>query len=125
MNRMNQYGCLMALILSTTAMAADPIPEYTIAITAPLDQGTITTGADSLQVSVAVEPGLAAEDSIVVKVDGVDSAPQHSTDITLPRLDRGAHTIQAVIVQPNGKGAETGVITVFQQRASVLLNQKK
>ncbi len=105
---------------------AKPIPQYTIQITSPKPNETFQNSAQSITITVAVSPALEPEDTVVALVDGnVVGDPIHATDIALPWLPRGSHTLQVKIIQPKGRGAVTDVITIFQQRISKLLSPQR
>ncbi len=98
------------------ATAPKAAPTYTIQISSPADQDTLTTTADTLNVTVAVIPDLDANDTVTLYVDGSASGdPAHGTSLSAPPLARGTHTLQAKINQSNGAGAESPTITVYQQ----------
>lgn len=106
----------------TTAPTPKPIPQYSIKLISPKPDETFQNEAQSITITVAVTPELEPEDKVVAYVDGsVVGEPIHSTSIALPWLERGSHTLQAKIIQPKGRGAETDTITIFQQRKSKLL----
>lgn len=119
------YTIAMAADVQTTTetiAAPKPIPQYSIKITSPKPDETFQNEAQSITVTVAVTPELEPEDKVVAYVDGSTvGEPIHSTSIALPWLERGSHTLQAKIIQPKGRGAETETITIFQQRTSKLL----
>jgi hypothetical protein len=99
-----------------------PIPQYSITITSPKPDETFQNEAESLTVTVKIIPTLEPEDKVIVYVDGSPvGVPIHATNIALPWLERGSHTLQAKIIQPKGRGATTDTITIFQQRVSKLL----
>lgn len=98
-----------------------PIVHYTIQITDPTSEQTFQSVTDSIPVTVIVSPDLKPDDQIILIVDGVAGEPTNTTSINLPRLNRGSHTIQAKIIQKNGPGAESQIITIYQQRASAIL----
>ena len=119
------FSDLSASHVTTPAQDLKKIPEYTIVISNPADQQTITTAADTVDVSVTVTPDLAEKDTVTIHVDGTQALePIHATTLTIPRLDPGTHTLQAKVIQPDGKGAESATITVFQQRISGILLPK-
>jgi hypothetical protein len=99
-----------------------PIPQYTISIVSPQPDETFQSSTQEFTVKVDIKPDLEKEDTVVILVDGSQSGePISSTSITIPPLERGSHTIQAKIIQPKGKGAESNIVTMFQQRHSKLL----
>lgn len=130
MSKFLQYTALVTLAFSSGTLLAEdesieqpkPIPNYTIKITSPEPEETFQNSAQNITVAVEVTPALEKEDSVVVLVDGEQSGdPQQDTAITLPWLERGSHTLQAKVIQPNGPGATSDIITFYQQRTSVLL----
>ena len=96
-------------------------PQYTIEIASPLNGETFQNSTDTITVSVTITPALEEEDNVAIVVDGAQSAPAHSTSVSIPRLERGSHTLQAKVIQPKGSGASSALITVYQQRTSKLL----
>jgi hypothetical protein len=73
-------------------------------------------------VSLSIQPDLDKEDSVVILVDGNQVGdPVNVASITVPRLERGSHTLQAKIIQPKGNGASSDTITIYQQRSSAKL----
>ena len=117
-------GCSLTTMAVANADATTPTtvetpkvpPNYTIAISTPADQDTLTTTADSLNVSVTITPDLEATDTVTLYVDGSASGdPTHGTSLSAPALSRGSHTLRAKITQTNGAGAESQSITVYQQ----------
>ena len=95
-------------------------PNYTISITNPTSEQTFQNDVQDFSVSVDIKPELEKEDSVIVLVDGKEVGdPAHAPSVSVPRLDRGSHTLQAKIIQPKGKGATSETITIYQQRASV------
>ena len=108
-----------------TVVKPKPIPQYTISLTSPVAEQTFQSGDETIAVSVAVNPPLEPDDKVVILVDGqVVGDPSSSTSLILPWLERGEHTLQAKIIQPKGNGAETPVITIYQQRTSTLLPRR-
>jgi hypothetical protein len=107
---------------SSTITIPVPIPQYSIKIVSPKPDETFQNEAQSITVTVEITPKLETEDRVVVYVDDSPAgAPVHSTDVLLPWLERGSHTLQAKLIQTNGPGASTDTITIFQQRVSKLL----
>ncbi len=99
-----------------------PIPNYKIEIVSPKPEETFQSSTQSITMTVTVTPKLESEDKVIALVDGnLVGESIHSTTIDLPWLARGSHTLQAKIIQPKGRGAETETITIFQQRKSKLL----
>ncbi len=117
------FSCLFSPLISADRQSSPPV--YTINITDPTDQETFQNDAQSITVTVSVTPDLAPNDNVVILVDGSESGdPQHATSIALPYLERGPHTLQAKVIQPDGQGATSSAITIYQQRTSKLLHAK-
>ncbi len=107
---------------STAAKKPEPIPHYTIEITSPTNEQTFQSNTISIPVSVMVTPELKKGDQVVLFIDGMQfSEPGDSTTFNTHRLDRGQHTLQAKVIQKNGPGAESPLVTIFQHRSSALL----
>lgn len=103
--------------------AENPAASYSIEITNPTSEETFQNDTQSITVAVSITPALAPEDKVAVYVDGTATAePIHATNIEIPYLERGPHTIQAKIIQKAGNGAESSTITIYQQRSSALLS---
>jgi len=99
-----------------------PIPNYTIEITSPAPEQTFQNEADPTTVTLSIKPELEQDDTVEVLLDGsAVGEPSHSSSVTLPRLERGSHTLQAKIIQPKGKGAISDTITIYQQHPSKLM----
>lgn len=75
----------------------------TLAITAPADGQVVNSPAGSLDVSVSVNPPLQAGHSLRLLLDGAPAGiPQQGT-LVLEGLSRGAHTLQADVVDADGQ----------------------
>jgi hypothetical protein len=98
-----------------------PVPAQTptvykgCAITAPSNQADYAN-VDSLTVAVQTQPALHAGDQIYVLLDGqaLNSGAPTGAQFTLSPVDRGEHTLQAVVKGSDG--------TVVCQTASVTYN---
>ena len=77
---------------------------------------------DTVHVGVALEPGLRPGDQLAVSVDGQPlSGAAGSADFNAPGLDRGSHTVTAVVKDQSGRPVCTAPpITFYIQRPSVL-----
>jgi hypothetical protein len=112
-------------VLCNSLLAAEKAktpPQYTIQITDPTSEQTFQNSTQELPVTVSVTPSLEEGDQIQIYADGNPAGqPSSSTTITIPWLPRGSHTLQARVIQPAGKGAESETITIYQQRTTPLL----
>jgi hypothetical protein len=121
------YGSLLIslLVLCNPAQAEEvpeankvPPPQYSIQITDPMANQTLQNTTPDLPVTVSVTPVLVEGDMVQIYLDGQPVGnPSSSTTITIPKVLRGSHTIQAKVIQPKGKGAASDVITIDQQSA--------
>jgi hypothetical protein len=123
------FGTLLIslLILNNSLSARDstgstkiPPPQYSIQISNPMDNQTFENAREELPVTVTTTPALENGDMIQIYLDGQPVGdPRSSTTITIPRLERGTHTLQAVVIQSRGMGATSNLITIHQKRNSL------
>ncbi|MDA8383130.1 MAG: DUF4124 domain-containing protein [Betaproteobacteria bacterium] len=103
------------VVQTTPARGADA--RYADALVVePLDQATIHSNAGEVAVQVALQPGLnvSAGDRLAVLLDGRMLPQRYSvTSFTLSGVERGAHTLQAVVVSPDGATLISTAITTF------------
>ena len=79
-----------------------PKATYTqLAITHPKNNATIRDNAGNISVKLSINPRLAEEDTVVLKVDGKEVSRGRSNSHTISQLDRGSHSVQAVIISAN------------------------
>lgn len=102
------------------------VPDYQIRIVAPANDESIWVNNGDVTVSVIVEPTLDAErgDKVMLRLDGeAVSEPRNSTTFQLSNLSRGTHTLNAMVVDPNGATlTSTGAVTFHLHRASIQNN---
>ena len=76
--------------------------SYTqLAITLPKNNATIRDNAGNISVKLSISPELAEEDTVVLKVDGKEVSRGRSNSHSISQLDRGSHSVQAVIIGTN------------------------
>ncbi len=91
-------------------------------ITAPGDGETIRDNAGNVNVDLRLKPRLRAGHKIDLLLDGQSIGGGKATAITLTELDRGAHSLQAVIKNAAGQVvARSKSITFTLQRRSAIL----
>lgn len=95
---------------SAEAEAAPPPPatdkiQYTsLEITSPTADSSIRDDGGNVEVNISITPALAAEDKVVVFLDGSQIGPGgKSGKITLSNVARGTHSLRASIVDAQGK----------------------
>jgi hypothetical protein len=89
-------------------------------ITSPGNDEGIRNNAGSVNVDLTLEPALRSGDKIDLLLDGQSVGGGSSTAITLTDMDRGAHTIQAVVKNSAGQVvARSNSVTFTLQRTSI------
>ena len=93
-----------------------PVKYESVAITRPTDEQTIRENIANVSVAIRLQPGLQAGHGHKLQLlfdgQGVEE-PGRKTSFTLPAVDRGAHTLQAVISESNGRVVTRSAITTF------------
>ncbi|WP_444928926.1 DUF4124 domain-containing protein [Microbulbifer sp. SSSA002] len=97
---------------------AEALGPVSIQIVSPIHEATIPPGQTLIVLQVQVTPALPEGASFYAVVDGQrwqGSSSGNSLDISA--LERGAHTLQAVLVGPRGQVlAQSAVVTVYVKR---------
>jgi hypothetical protein len=92
-------------------------PTYSsLKITEPPDDGTLRDNTGSVSVSVEILPFLQVEQGhrLVVTLDGqAATAPGVSTVFQLHNVDRGTHSLQAVVLDQAGRTVESSPSVSF------------
>lgn len=73
-----------------------------LAISSPREQETVWFNADGMNVSVQLQPGLAAGDEVVIRLDGTIVARGNGTAFSVKNVYRGPHTVSAAILDQQG-----------------------
>ena len=93
-----------------------PVKYQSVAITRPTDEQTIRENIANVGVAISLQPGLQTghghQLQLLFDGQGVEE-PGRKTSFTLPAVDRGAHTLQAVILQSNGRVVTRSAISTF------------
>jgi len=122
-----RFGCLLAcLLLSGVTSAQQGLTrsaDRAIAITQPRDQSTVfdNSGDVEVRLSIAPAPGTAADEHIELLLDGQPQPPQPPQEqgYVLHHVDRGAHRLQARIVDDRGRTLiESSPVTFYLWQAS-------
>ena len=106
------------------AQAASPADAgYTkFRITSPDDDAAIRDNAGNVNVDVALEPPLRSGDTIDIMLNGTVVGGGKQTAITLSNVERGSHTVQAVVKNGAGKVvARSNSVSFSLQRRSAIL----
>jgi hypothetical protein len=98
-------------------------PYRAITIISPTQQQTLWNIGATLNVQVSLDPSLQAGHRLDVYLDGqrknLDST---STQLSVPDVPRGVHTMQAVVVDTTGMEVVRSVATTFMVQQTSLLN---
>ncbi len=88
-----------------------------VTITSPADEQTFRNNdATNVRVSVSLSPPLQVRrgHKLQLLVDGQSAAePGRSLNFSLPEIERGAHQLQAVVVDPDGNTVERSPVSKF------------
>jgi hypothetical protein len=72
-------------------------------VTSPTNDTVIRDHGGNVSVSLSLTPGLQGGHSIEVMMDGQSIGSGRSTSLTLTEVDRGTHTVQAMVKDRDGK----------------------
>lgn len=105
-----------------------PVPDYQLQIASPQDDESIRANDGNLTVNLQIRPVLNQKrgDMIQLRLDGRPyGEPRAGLSFNLPNLDRGTHTLSAVVMSANGEElAQSPTIKFHLQRNSILLNPR-
>jgi hypothetical protein len=115
------------------AVLAGPVPgpgalaqAYEIAIVQPADDETVHDNLGNVTVQVAVSPGLAQGNRIVLLLDGQPVAQGAATGFALSGIERGSHALQAQVVGSGGATlAASPPVNFHMWQASKLFPSRK
>lgn len=102
-----------------------PATSYDLRIIAPSGDESIWSNNGDLTVSMIVEPALDAEQGhkILLQLDGeAVSEPRASTTFQLNNLNRGTHTLDAMVVDDNGNTFASSPVISFQLHRTSIQN---
>lgn len=108
------------LVVGISAVSAQ-IQYADVAIVHPAHEQTVHDNEGNLVVQVAVEPGLAPGDQIVVLLDGEPIARAPSTMFAFAGVERGAHAVEVQVVDQSGNTlVASQPVTFYMWQASRL-----
>ena len=91
-------------------------------ITSPENEATIRDNAGTVNVDLKITPSLRSGDKIELILDGQSIGGGRKTAITLTEMNRGAHSLQAVVKNTAGEVVvRSNVVTFNLQRRSKIL----
>lgn len=118
-------------ILPTPAAAqSSPAPQVfkgykSVRISTPENDSTLTDPSGRLELTVAVEPSLQTEHKVRILMDSDQIAEQNSTKFVFENLDRGTHTLQAFIIDAQGRAIDLAEpITIHVRRPSAIFRKR-
>lgn len=89
-------------------------------VTQPEDNGTLRDNSGQVSVQISIDPSLQAEDTIAILLDGKEIGQGKGTSMTISNVDRGRHTLQAVVKNAAGSPLkQSPAITFNLQRTSI------
>lgn len=107
----------------SSAQQSQQAAYTSIEIIAPTNEQTIVGTGGAVTVSVSVAPGVRYGHALQVHMDGQLVSPPESTatSVQLSNVARGAHTVTASVVTPDGRVLiRSAPITFFVQQPTVL-----
>jgi hypothetical protein len=96
--------------------------EYTkLTIAEPADDSTFRNNAGQVNVKLELEPALQDGDVVAILLDGKEIGQGRSTTLSLSNVDRGSHSLQAIVKNAQGTTLiSASPITFTLQRTSLL-----
>ncbi len=105
-----------------------PAPNYELQIASPQDDEALRVNDGNLTVNIQIRPALSQQrgDMIQLRMDGRPyGQPSSGLSFNLANVDRGTHTLAAVVMNANGEElAQSATIKFHLQRNSILLNPR-
>ncbi len=103
-------------------------PSYQLQIASPQDDEAIRVNNGNLTVNIQIRPPLSQKrgDMIQLRMDGQPyGEPRSSLSFNLANVDRGTHTLSAVVMNASGEQlAQSPSIKFHLQRNTILLNPR-
>jgi len=99
--------------------------EYTkMTIAEPADNSTFRSNGGQVNVKLELEPALQEGDSVAIILDGKEIGQGKSTTLSLSNIDRGSHTLQAVVKNAQGSTMISATPITFTLQRTSLLQRK-
>ncbi len=107
---------------SSQSATGAPASYSEFRITRPANGESIRDNAGTVNVDLSLQPKLRRGDKIDLYLDGQSIGGGKATGITLTDMDRGSHSIKAVVKNADGQVvARSNSVTFTLQRRSVIL----
>jgi len=108
---------------AASGAAVDPavsVGYKSIVISTPENDATLRDNAGNVAVTLTLQPPLEVKHSVDIRMDGRSIGKGRGTSISLTNVDRGTHTLEAVVLDENGKEVGRSATTTFHlNRVSV------
>ncbi len=99
--------------------------EYTkLTIAEPADNSTFRNNAGQVNVKLELEPALQEGDSVAIILDGKDIGQGKSTNVALNNVDRGSHSLQAIVKNAQGSTLISSTPITFTLQRTSLIQRK-
>ena len=99
--------------------------EYTnLTIAEPADNSTFRSNAGKVNVKLELEPALQDGDMVAIILDGKDIGQGKSTNVALNNVDRGSHSLQAIVKNAQGSTLISSTPITFTLQRTSLLQRK-
>lgn len=102
--------------------AGDAAPAYQrFAITKPMNAATVRSAEGLVPIQLAIEPPLAKTHFVTFMLDGVSIGDRMQTNaFTMRGVERGTHSLQALLIDASGKQLAKTTETQFTMRYDTL-----
>ena len=102
-----------------------PATEYTkLEITEPADTSAFRDNSGQVNVKLDIEPALQEGDLVSIIMDGKEIGQGKSTSLSLSNVDRGTHTLQAIVKNSDGSALISSAPVSFTLQRTSLLQHK-
>ena len=103
-----------------------PSQRYSeVAITSPENDEAIRNDGGNVTVNISVKPRLNPNDKVVLYLDGREIDLGRGLAKAFSGLDRGTHTLRAVVKDANGAEQESSSTSTFHLLRNSVLNRKR
>ena len=100
--------------------------DYTkLTITEPAENSTFRNNAGQVNVKLELEPALQEGDVIAILLDGKEIGQGKSTALALSNIDRGSHSLQAIVKNAQGNTLISATPVTFTLQRTSLLQPKR
>ena len=105
------------------APATETTPvRYELEWLKPLNEQTLRNIGGKLEVDLKLKPGLPAGHRVELWLDGVKKGEWEGVPVTLTEVWRGTHSLEARLVDAQGKALARSAITIYVHQNSLLIS---